>query len=116
VVVVPVVVLAVLLVVQYALAYYARQVLAGAAPDAAAAAARPSASGAEGTALARQLIGEGGGTLLDSYAVSATSDGDTVTVTATGRVASLLPFFGTITVKASGSAHVERFQPQGGGP
>jgi Flp pilus assembly protein TadG len=113
---VPVVLLAMLLVVQFGLAYYARQVLAGAAHDAAAAAARERSSPGEGAALAEQLIGEAAGSLLDSHGVSTTSDGDTVTVTASGEVVSLLPFFGTITVTATGSANVERFEPQGGSP
>jgi Flp pilus assembly protein TadG len=116
VIVVPVVLLAMLLVVQFGLAYYARQVLAGAAHDGAAAGARVDSSPGEGAALAEQLIGEAAGSLLDSYGASADSDGDTVTVTATGEVVSLLPFFGTITVKATGSANVERFEPQGASP
>jgi hypothetical protein len=91
-------------------------VVAGAAHDGAAAAARQDSSPAQGAALAEQLIGDGGGSLLDSYSATSSSDGDTVTVTATGEVASLLPFFGTITVKATGSAHLERFEPQGGSP
>jgi Flp pilus assembly protein TadG len=116
VIVVPVVLLAVLLVVQYGLAYYARQVVAGAAHDGAAAAARERSSPAQGAALAEQLISESGGSLFAAYSAMASSDGDTVTVTATGSVVSLLPFFGTITVKASGSAAVEKFQPQGASP
>jgi hypothetical protein len=105
-----------LLVVQFGLAYYARQVLAGAAHDAAAAAARERSGPGQGVALAEQLIGEAAGSLFDSHAVSTASDGDTITVTATGEVVSLLPFFGTITVTATGSANVERFEPQGGSP
>jgi Flp pilus assembly protein TadG len=116
VVVVPVVLLAMLFVVQYGLAYYARQVVAGAAHDGAAAAAREQSSPAGGAALAARLIGDGAGSLLDFYAADAKADGDTVTVTATGKVVSLLPFFGTITVKATGSANVERFEPQGASP
>lgn len=111
--VVPVVLLALLFVVQFGLAYHARQVLAGAAHDGAAAAARERSSPGEGAALADELIGEAAGGLLDSYRADASSDGDTVTVRATGKVVSLLPFFETITVTATGSANVERFEPQG---
>lgn len=113
---VPVVLVATLLVVQFALAYYARQVLAGAADDGAAAAARAGAGPDTGAELTRQLIDESAGSLLDSHAAVASSDGDVVTVDATGEVVSLLPFIGTITVRASASASLERFQPQGGGP
>ena len=116
VIVVPVVLLAVLLVVQFGLAYYARQVAAGAAHDGAAAAARQRSTPAEGAVLAEQLVGEAGGSLFSSYDATALSDGDTVTVTVTGHAVSLLPFFGTITVKATGSAAIEKFQGQGASP
>ena len=109
----PVVLVALLFVVQFGLTYYARQVLAGAAQDGAAAAARLDASVSEGEVLAESLIGEAGGALLESYDASVTSDGDVVTVSATGEVVSLLPFFGSLTVEASASASVESFDGQG---
>lgn len=113
---VPVVILALMFVVQYGLAYYARQVLAGAAQDGAVAAARQGSGPEAGLALTDQLIDEAGSSLLSGHSTSATTSGDTVTVSATGEVVSLLPFFGAITVRASGSARVEAFDPQGGGP
>ena len=116
VLIVPVVLLALIFVVQFSLAYYARVVLSGAVQDGAAAGARQASSPAEGSALSDQLIAESAGSLLTSYSSSASMEGDTVTITARGEVASLLPFFGTITVSASGSARVERFEPQGAGP
>ena len=109
----PVVLVALLFVVQFGLTYYARQVLAGATQDGAAAAARLDASVGEGEVLAESLIGEAGGALLDSYDASVTSDGDVVTVSATGEVVSLLPFFGSLTVEASASASIESFDGQG---
>ena len=112
-IIIPVVVLAMLFVVQYSLAYYARQVLAGAAHDGAAAGARQNATPEAGAALTEQLINESGNALLDSHSTTASTDGETVTVIASGEVVSLLPFFGTITVSASGSAKVESFDPQG---
>ena len=116
VIVVPVVLLAVLLVVQCGLAYYAHQVAAGAAHDGAAAAARERSNPGVGAALAEQLVAQGGGSLFASYHATASSDADRVTVTVTGHVVSLLPFFGTITVKATGSAAIEKFQGQGASP
>lgn len=113
---VPVVLLALLLVVQFSLAYYARQVLAGATDDGAVAGARADSSAEAGAALTRTLIAESAGSLFDSQGATATVSGDRVTVTASGEVVSLLPFFGTITVTASSSARVERFEPQGRGP
>ena len=104
-----------LFVVQYALAYHARQVLAGATQDGAAAAARTDATPADGVALARQLIDTATGTLLQHTAVAASAAGGNVTVSASGRVASLFPF-ATVTVRASSIAKLERFDPQGGAP
>ena len=113
---VPVILFALLFVVQFSLAYYGRQVLAGAAHDGAAAGARQSSSPAAGAALTNQLIAESGGSLFDSHGAVASADGDTVVVTARGEVVSLLPFVRTITVTASGSARLERFDAQGADP
>lgn len=113
VVMLPVFLVALLFVVQFGLTYYARQILAGAAQDGAAAAARLDSSTAEGEALTLALIDQSGDALLDSYGATASSDGEVVTVDTTGEVRSLLPFFGSITVQASASARVEAFDAQG---
>jgi Flp pilus assembly protein TadG len=116
VIVVPVVVLAVLFVVQFALAFHARQVLSGATQDGAAAAARRDASVAEGEALSLRLIDSSAASLLSSRAVTSSSDRQTVTITATGKVVSVLPFMGTITVRATSTAKLESFDAQGAAP
>ena len=113
VVMLPVIIVALLFVVQFGLTYYARQVLAGAAQDGAAAAARLDSSTAEGEALTRALIDQSADALFDSYGATASSDGEVVTIATTGEVTSLLPFFGSITVRASASARVEAFDAQG---
>ena len=113
VVLVPVVLMAVLLVVQFGLAYHARQVLAGATQDGAAAAARVDAAPSEGTALAEQLIDAAAGNLLHEVAVSFDSADGTVRVQASGRVVSLLPFVDGVSVRAVSTAKVETFDPQG---
>ena len=113
---VPVVLLAMLLVVQFALAYYARTVIAGAAQDGASAAARQNASTGDGITLTDSLVSDAAGSLLDSHTVIASATGDVVTVEVRGEVVSLLPFFGTITVRAVASAPIEQFEPQGAGP
>lgn len=110
---VPVVLIALLFTVQFSLAYYARVVLAGAAQDGAVAGARQDSSAAAGAALSDQLISESGSSLIMLHSSTGASTGDTVTVISTGEVVSLLPFFGTITVTATGSARVEQFEPQG---
>ncbi len=111
VILVPVVLLTMLFVVQFALAYHARQVLAGAAHDAAAAAARRDSNLDAGQALAEQMIGDAAGSLLDSYTVTASAGPGTVTIEAAGEVVSLIPFFGTITVSATGSAQDRNVRP-----
>lgn len=113
VVMLPVVLIALMFVVQFGLNYYARQVLAGAAQDAAAAAARVDATPAEGEALANDLIGEAGGSLFRSYSVAVVNGTGEVTVTARGEVVSVLPFFDSVTVEASAAASAETFEPQG---
>lgn len=113
VVLVPVVLLAVLFVVQFALAAYARQVLAGAAQDGAAAGARRGAQPADGKLIADQLIVEAAPNLLEAHTIDLSVTSNTVTVEASGQVVSLLPFLDTITVRASSTATIERFEPQG---
>jgi len=110
---IPVVLLALLFAVQFGLAYYARQVLAGAAQDGAAAAGRQGSSSAAGVSLTEALVDEAGASLFDSHSATASSDGNLVTIHAKGEVVSLLPFFGTITVEANATAKVESFDPQG---
>lgn len=106
------VLLAMTMVVQFALAYYAKQVLAGAAQDGAAAGARRSGSVTEAEAVADDLVAQAGTTLLLSYDTVARSDGDRMTVTITGEAVSLLPFQRSLTVTAAGSVPVESFRPQ----
>ncbi|MAT05534.1 MAG: hypothetical protein CL424_10885 [Acidimicrobiaceae bacterium] len=116
VLVVPLVLITMLLVIQFALAYYARTVVAGSAQDAAAAAARRGSSTVEGIALADSLVEQGAGSLLESHSVTAAESGRLVSVTVQGKVVSLLPLFGTITVSATGTAPVETFVAQGAEP
>jgi hypothetical protein len=113
---VPVVLLAVLLVVQFALACHAQRVLAGATQDGAAAAARVDATPGEGEALTLALIDTAAANLLDDPAVSSSAGTETVTISASARVVSLLPFLGSITVRASFTAKLETFDPQGARP
>jgi Flp pilus assembly protein TadG len=110
---VPLILLAVLAVVQYGLAYHARQVVAGATQDGAAAAARRGSSPGAGAGLATSLIEGSAGELLSSHSSTASSNGDLVTVVSTGQVVQVMPFFPSITVSASASAALERFEPQG---
>jgi Flp pilus assembly protein TadG len=104
--------LAMLLVVQFSLAYYARQVLAGAAQDGAAAGARRDASPADATAVAAGLVDQAGTTLVESPVVEVEAVDDRMVVTITGDAVSLLPFRRSIEVSATASVPVEQFRPQ----
>ena len=110
-----VILLAMLLVVQFALAYYARQVLAGAAQDGAVAGARLGATTAEAEAVAADLVTQAGSTLVESPTIEAATVGDRMVVTVRGSAVSLLPFRRSIPVSATASAPVEEFHPQGVG-
>jgi len=110
---VPLVLIAVLAVVQYGLAYHARQVLAGATQDGAAAGARRASSPGAGAGLADSLIEGSAGQLLSSHSSTGSTNGQTVTVVSTGQVVQVMPFFPSITVSASASATTEKFEPQG---
>ena len=116
VVIVPVIIFAMMFVVQFGLAYHARQVLAGATRDGAAAAARRGSSPGAGVALTDELIDEAASSLFSSHTTNASAGANTVTVTATGHVVRVLPFFGSPTVRASATAHIESFDPQGQTP
>lgn len=110
---VPFILIGMMLVVQFGLAYYTRQVMAGAAQDGAASGARDGASAPTGQVVADELAQSGAAHLLTSYSSSSSSDGNVITVTTSGTVIKVFPLFPSITVSATGSASVERFVPQG---
>jgi Flp pilus assembly protein TadG len=110
---VPFILIGMMLVVQFGLAYSARQVMAGAAQDGAASGAREGASAATGQVVADELAQSGASHLLTSYSSSSSSDGNVITVTTQGKVLKVFPLFPSITVSATGSASIERFVPQG---
>lgn len=116
VIVVPVVVLAMMFLVQAGLAYHARQVVAGAAQDGAATGARHGASAAAGQATAEALVDAAAAQLLTGHTVTPTVTAETVTITVTGTVVRVLPLFPTFTVSATASASVEQFRPQAVAP
>ena len=112
-VIVPLVLLSVMVVVQFGLAYHVKNVLAGAAQDGAAAAARVDASAADGATVAETLVNESASPLLADHTISAAVAGDRVVVTIEASVVSLIPFIDGIAVTAVGSAPIEQFHPQG---
>ncbi|MFV0259844.1 MAG: pilus assembly protein [Acidimicrobiales bacterium] len=110
------VLVAAMLAVQIALAYYAQQVMAGAAQDGAVAGARRDASVDDGRAVAADLVDAAGSSLLVSSSVDAAETDGRVTVTVSGQVVSLIPFRSGFTVSATSSAPVEQFRPQADPP
>lgn len=115
-IVVPVVVIAMMFLVQAGLAYHARQVVAGAAQDGAASGARHGASSAAGQATAEALITAAAAQLLTSHSVTPSATAETVTITVTGTVVKVLPLFPTFIVTATSSASIEQFRPQVAAP
>ncbi|NEE01173.1 pilus assembly protein [Phytoactinopolyspora halotolerans] len=83
----PVVLLMIWLIVQGGLWWHARNVALGGAQEGARAASAQTR--ADGAARATEFITRAGG--LDIDTVAQTSDGDTVTITVTGRSPSLIP-------------------------
>lgn len=110
---VPVVVLAIMTVIQFGLLMYAQRVVTGAAQDAATAAARVDAGPDAGRQLADQLIGDSAGNLITSHHTTVTVDGGQVRVVTTGSVVRLIPFISAPTVTGRSAARLETFDPQG---
>lgn len=105
-----------MLVVQFGLAYYAQQVLAGAAQDGAATGARRDSNPEAGRRYADQLVEQAGTSLLTGHSSDVEVRGEAVVVILRGDVVSLVPFRSSIAVEATGSASLEEFRPQGAGP
>ncbi len=112
-IVVPLVLAALLAIVQFGLAYHGRRVLAGAANDGAAAGARAGATASDGAAVADDLLRQSGSGVLRSYAAVGSVSGDRVVIVTSADVVKILPFLPTMHLRASASAAVERFRPEG---
>lgn len=112
-IVVPLVLISLLAVVQFGLAYHAHRVLAGAATDGAAAGARAGATPADGAGVAGDLLRQSGGGVLRSYAAVGSTAGDRVVVVTSADVVKILPIVPTMHLRASASAVIERFRPEG---
>ena len=108
VIVLPVLLVAVWLVLQYAFALHVRHGAQVAAQDAALAGAR--AGGGDPAAVAQSLMSSLGGSARN-VAVSITRDADRVTVTVSADVIQIVPI-GDFHVSESASAPVEAFIPE----
>lgn len=102
-----------MVVVQFGLAYYAQQVLAGAAHDGAASGARRDSTPEAGRRLADDLVLQAGSSLITGWTSEVEVVDGRVIVTLRAEVVSLIPFRRSIPVGATGSARTEEFRPQG---
>ena len=114
----PVLLLLVLLVVQFALAYHAKTIVTAAAQDAARATERNAGDLAAGRAAAQQVLDDDARNLLGHSRIDVTVDaGDNVTARVTAQVTALIPIPG-LRLEVSGRAGgpTERFRPEGRRP
>ena len=92
VIIVPIIVLLTLLVVQFVLVWHGRHVAQAAAQGAARSAAAYQADPGAGQAGGNQHLAEVAPNLLPGHAVTVTRDSDTVTVTVSAHVLTVIPF------------------------
>ena len=106
----PVLMVAVFLIVQFALWYHARGIALAAAQEGARAARAERGSAAAGQARAHAYLAALGGDLVTDAAVTVTRGPDTVVARVTGRVVNIVPGL-TMTIAESSVGPVERFRP-----
>ena len=111
VLILPVVLLTLMVIVQLALAFHARQVVTAAAQDAALAATAQGAAPDTADVTARHVLDAAGRGLLHEPTVAVTADADRVHVTVSGTVASVMPGL-ELTVTGTSDSPVERLRPQ----
>lgn len=105
---IPVLLLIIFGIIQTALFYNARNVASTAAQAAVRYAAPQNATAGQGQSAALQLIHDGAGKSLVATSVKVSRGQDTVNVTVTGRVASLIPFVSFPPIHAQAQGPVER--------
>jgi hypothetical protein len=111
----PVVILLITLVIQFALWAHATHVAIAAAQDGAQAARLEGATAQVGRARALDFLSQAAPTLIASPVVTAHRDANMATVTVRGAVASLVPGL-RLTVEERASGTVERFRPETASP
>ena len=112
VIIVPIIVLLTLLVVQFVLVWHGRHVAQAAAQSAARSAAAYQADPAAGQAGGNQYLAEVAPNLLPGHAVTVTRDADTVTVTVSAHVLTVIPF-ASFDVQEKATAAQEMFVTAG---
>jgi len=112
VIIVPIIVLLTLLVVQFVLVWHGRHVAQAAAQGAARSAAAYQADPGAGQAGGNQYLAEVAPNLLPGHAVTVTRDADTVTVTVSAHVLTVIPF-ASFDVQEKATAAREMFVTAG---
>ena len=111
----PLLLMMVMLVIQFALAYHSKAVLTAAAQDGTRAAQAAAGDVDAGTAEAAAVVADSAGSLIDNLDidVALSTDGDIVTTSVAGRVVSLVPIPGLrLRVTGTASGPVEQFRPE----
>lgn len=107
----PLVLLATVAVIQASMWYYARQIALTAAREGATAASAYQASPSDGAAQARSVLSRIAGDSLRGYSVSASNNGQRVSVQVTGTAMSMIPGLSGLRISQSASGPVERWVP-----
>jgi Flp pilus assembly protein TadG len=110
-IVMPVLLMMIWLVLQFALAAHAKHLVTAAAQDSATAAARLDAGSASGEAVANDLIAQSGGGVTRNVAIATSRTGDVVSVTVEADVVRVVPFL-DLHVSATASASIEQFESE----
>lgn len=98
---------------QFGIWYHGQHVILGAAQESAHAAALDGSNPTAGRARARELVSAGLGSLPERISVSSSTTDRIATTRVEARMASLVPFFPHLTLRAEGRAFRERFVPAG---
>ncbi len=107
----PIIVFLVTWVVQIGLYFHARSIVEAAAQDGARAAQIENGTSADAAAAAGQIL-SGSRNLITETSIDVDAKVDTVTVTVSGNVQNVLPFWGGGSIKATASGPVERFRSE----
>ncbi|MBI2765427.1 MAG: pilus assembly protein [Chloroflexi bacterium] len=106
--VLPVLLLVLVGVVQFALVHHAQNVVTTAAQEGARLAAAEGGDAVDGQQRTRDVLGSGLGSTGDGFEVAATDDGETVTVRASGDYPLIFPWLGSRDIELDATASVRK--------
>ncbi len=106
--VLPVLLLVLVGVVQFALVHHAQNVVTTAAQEGARLAAAEGGDAVDGEQRTRDVLGSGLGSTGESFEVAATDDGESVTVTASGGYPLIFPWLGSRDIELDATASVRK--------